>query len=349
MNRRLLKRPAQVAAILLVMLVSSILSTGAIVRGTQNFSLSCTGIESNGGKVILSRDNTGDGLERIALLATDGDGNLIYGPVVETLPVGSTVDYPRGLFESWAVTPAANPLFFSITSEAGNGFARETVYRSQGNCTDLDRASGLSLTQQNPADQLPGTVLGDATSNDAPSAPVEARDLADIFGLQGTGVVTANRLNVRAGDGIQYRRLNVVTGGMELNIIGRNEAASWWYVAFGEQRGWVSADYVLLRGDLQYSDDIAVAGENLIPRGEVIFPRFIFYQDYPIHAQPTTSSQVVCEMAGNVEYNVLGRTDSWTWYQLQVTCNGIPLTGWAQANLGALRRYGQDVPVIEVN
>lgn len=351
MNTRFLKRPAKIVAILVLMLVSSIVSTGAIVRGTQNFSLSCTGIESNGGRVILSRDNTGSNMERIAFLATDGAGNVIYGPIVEMLPVGDSVEYPRGLFETWSASPAANPLFFSITSEAGNGFARETVYRSRGNCNDLDRSSGVQLTNLNPADQLPGTRLATdaATNNDSLYAPVDVNDLADIFGLQGEGTVSVNRLNVRSGDGVQYRRLNVVTRNTPLTIIGRNEAATWWYVEFGSEleRGWVSADFVLLRGDLQYNDVEKLVGAEAIDRGAIEYPRFIFYQDYPIYQQPNAQSLAVCEMAGNVEYNVLGRTSNSDWYQVQVTCNGIPLRGWAQANLGALRRYGQEVPIIQ--
>jgi hypothetical protein len=346
MLRRLLKRPAQIMAIGVVIIVISILSTGAAVRGTQNFNVTCAGFESNGGRVILNRDNTGSGAERIALLATDGFGNVIYGPVIETLPVGTSLDYPRGLFESWSARPRANPLFFTITSEAGNGFARETVYRRQGDCRDLSN-SGLTLTNNAPTDEPPAVSIADAPGNEAADAPVDARDIADLFGLQGTGVVNTGRLNIRSGDGIQYRSLGVVTRDAEVFIIGRNEAATWWYVEYGPERGWVSADFIILRGDLQYAGAFTALEDDTIPRGERVFPRFIFYQDYPIYAQPNSATTEVCLMPGNIEYNVLGRTADFNWYRLQVTCNGAPLTGWAQARLGALRQYGQPVNVVE--
>ncbi|MEM6281642.1 MAG: SH3 domain-containing protein [Chloroflexota bacterium] len=344
LRRNVIKRPAQVAAILTVMVVVSILSTGAAVRGTQNFNLTCTGFESNGGQVILNRDNTGFGAERIALLATDGNGTVIYGPVVEELTVGTSMEYPRGLFETWSEVPAANPLFFTITSEAGNGFARETVYRRSGNCRDIDTQTGVTLTSRTAADAPPSLTLETDESNESTDAPVDVDDLADLLGLTGTGTVNAGRLNVRTGDGIQYRAKNVFTRGTPVNIIGRNEAATWWYVESGVVRGWVSADFVILEGDLQYQD---VATSDVLPRGEQVFPRFIFYQDYPVYAQPTPVGEQLCVLAGNVEYNVLGRTDNWQWYRVQVTCNGAPLTAWAEGRLGALRRYGQDVPVIQ--
>lgn len=341
LKRQLFKRPAQIIAAFAVIAVASILTTGAALRGTQSFQLSCTGFESNGGRVILNRDNTGTGNESIALLATDGHGHVIYGPVLRTLPVGTTLEYPRGLFQGWSNTPQANPLFFTITSEAGNGFARETVYRSSGDCRDL-ASSGLALLNRRAADTPPAASLPAETTG---VPPVEADDLADLLGLRGTGVVNARRLNVRSGDGIQYRRLGVLQNGTTVNIIGRNEAATWWYIDRSGERGWVSADYIILRGDLQYTN--AAPADAALPRGEVIRPRFIFYQDYPVYAAPATSAAELCVMPGNIEYNVLGRAPDWNWYQLQVTCNGAPLVGWAQSRLGALRQYGQEVPVIE--
>lgn len=346
LKRQLFKRPAQIIAAFVVIAVASILTTGAAVRGTQNFQLSCAGFESNGGRVILNRDNTGSGSESIALLATDGNGTVIYGPVLRTLPVGTSLEYPRGLFQDWTTSPKANPLFFTITSEAGNGFARETVYRSTGDCADLG-GSGLSFINRRSADTLPAASIPDdlADANEAPDTPIEADDLADLLGLSGTGVVNARRLNIRSGDGIQYRQIGVLTNGAAVDIIGRNEAASWWYIDVDGERGWVSADFIILRGDLQYTDAAPAAAP--LPRGEIIRPRFIFYQDYPIYAAPTTAAAELCQMPGNIEYNVLGRSPDWNWYQLQVTCNGAPLVGWAQSRLGALRQYGQEVPVIE--
>jgi hypothetical protein len=325
-----------------ISILAGAITVGGLVRGTQDFKLTCSGFTSNGGRLIFDRDNTGQGLERFSLLATDGAGKVIYGPIVQDMPIGSSIEYPQGFYQAWQAAPEINPLFLTITSEEGNGQVKETIYRRTDTCRTLEGYSREVIESSTFGDVGPvdGETAPAMALNQRPVTPVSINDLADLLGLSGYGIVNTSRLNMRSGAGIQYERVAILNGGTEVAVLGRNENATWWYVQVDETRGWVSADYVILRGDLR--------AQGLVPStGEIAKPRFIFYQDYPVYDVPSTQGRVMCEMAGNLEYSVVGRNDDWTWYKIDAVCNGVPMKAWADGSLGALRRDGQEVPLVE--
>ena len=54
----------------------------------------------------------------------------------------------------------------------------------------------------------------------------------------------------------------------------------------------------------------------------------------------------VCEIGGNLEYEVIGRTADTSWYELRVNCSGAWVEGWLPAEYGIFRNpAGLDVPV----
>ncbi len=60
------------------------------------------------------------------------------------------------------------------------------------------------------------------------------------------GVVRTD-LNVRAGPGTQFDVVGRIAANTEVEIVGQNDNASWWYIVYPEtpnQRGWVAAEYV---------------------------------------------------------------------------------------------------------
>lgn len=59
------------------------------------------------------------------------------------------------------------------------------------------------------------------------------------------GVVRTD-LNVRSGPGTQYQVVGRVAANTEVEIVGRNDDESWWYIVYPntpDQRGWVAAEY----------------------------------------------------------------------------------------------------------
>src|SRR5688572_53482 len=117
---------------LLVLLVFVLLvlvaPTQAAIRNDLVFRVGCEGFQSRGGDIILDRDNTGSNRERFWIYATDGAGNMIYGPHEEWAYIGSFINIPAGLYFSWSSAPAANPLTVHIVSPEGNGAREQHVY-----------------------------------------------------------------------------------------------------------------------------------------------------------------------------------------------------------------------------
>jgi uncharacterized protein YraI len=99
-----------------------------------------------------------------------------------------------------------------------------------------------------------GTVAPESagTAESAPAAGTP--DLA--------ATVTAPNLNVRAGPGADYTRLDSVAQDEILAVTGRNAACSWLQVTTPRTEGWVSAGYVRLSVPC---DDIPVVGQEETP------------------------------------------------------------------------------------
>jgi hypothetical protein len=311
-------------------------SINAAVRGTLNFRLSCTGFTSMGGRLILNRDNTGSNQEAYMVTGMDGTGNIIYGPNAETFVVGGQLIFPNGQYESWTSVPQANPLFLIVASSAGNDHAEEVIYRRTDNCSSLPVSSSTGFDQTG-LNEVPRIVDAQTAPsvplNAAPPVPISINNIANLLELPGYAIVNTSRLNMRSGSGTQFTRVAVLNGGTELVVLGRNANDSWWYVLVDGMRGWVSGEYLILRGDLR-------ALPVLPSQGDILPPRFILYDDYPVWNGPSQTARRICTLPGNLEYAILGRDRDSEWYQVDATCDGEPVIGWVQAGLGAVRNSG---------
>jgi hypothetical protein len=327
-----------------VLLVSVLIGVIYGIRASQaanlvglEFRITCSGISSEGGAIDLDRDNTGNNREAYTFIAKDGYGNLILGPMTEQFVVGGRQFYAEGTFFVWDIPPQANPITLMILSAGGNGFNEQLLYTRVEDCPQLT-ARGQA--------QVPFELL-DADGGVSPSIPlnqplpnpVNVNNVANLLGLPGFAVVNTARLNIRSGDGVQYTRVGILDGGTELIVLGRNPEGSWWYVQVADIRGWVSGEYIALRGDLQNTPWLP--GE-----GEIQPPRFIYYAAAPLYRGPDPATGEVCVVAGNLEFNVYGRTPNWEWYQVRATCNGAEATGWVKNDLGALRNPAEaNIPI----
>ncbi len=65
--------------------------------------------------------------------------------------------------------------------------------------------------------------------------------------VQGTGFQLGTRvnLNIRSGPGLNYQLVGRITWGTSAEILGRNQAATWWYVYYKGVVGWVSGAYAI--------------------------------------------------------------------------------------------------------
>jgi uncharacterized repeat protein (TIGR01451 family) len=115
--------------------------------------------------------------------------------------------------------------------------------------------------QQPPAaTPTAGPTANATTAPSQPSQPVGE-------GL--TGVVTANRLNVREGPGTNAAVIGVVVQGTTLQILERNAEGTWWHIcclADSTTTGWISAQFVQPNFDATQANTlIPVAGAAPAP------------------------------------------------------------------------------------
>ncbi len=323
MLRRL---PLLICTILLVLFV---LPAQAAKQDGLSFLVSCEGFASFGGSLILDRDNTGAGREAYQIVATDGDGTVLYASPIESFLVGGVLDFPRGYRISFASTPDNNPISVSLVSLEGNGLRAQTVYQTFGRCAGLP-----TLAQTVPvAETSPSLPLN--------TVPPLSRASADqLAGEPGVIIVNTAYLNLRSGDGPQYTIVGRASGGARLIPLGRNAKSSWWYVQAGDVRGWVLGELVIIRGNL--------TGVPVVdPAGELAVPRFVLYRDANLLTLADATSAPVCQLAGNLEYVILGRTANSSFFYVSATCiGGGSAEGWLPAELGAVRNSGNlPIPV----
>jgi hypothetical protein len=114
-------------------------------------------------------------------------------------------------------------------------------------------------------------------------------------------------------------------------VLGRNEDRSWWYVQVGGLRGWMSAEFLILRGDLTGIREVPVLGDFTQPSMYVGFTGTLLY------ALPQLNTVTLCELTGDLFYPIVGRTEGSTWYEIVATCDGVETRGWLPAERGLVR------------
>jgi hypothetical protein len=301
------------------------------------FTLGCSGFSSTG-EVLLDRDNTGGSRETFTVSAVDGAGHVIFASEPDSFFVGGTVSWADGGTFGWKRAPEMNPLTLRVVSLAGNGLSAEVVHVSVGSCPGLPTLTvvdgiGGGFPFVLDADLLDGETSPEVQLNTAPPRPENPIGLAES--LTGYAVVNTDNLTVRSGDGVEYTKVAIVDGGTQLVVLGRNEfggdAETWWYVQVGDIVGWVSGEFLIMRGDLSNVPEVPV-------RGELIQPRFfLIREEAPLYVSPDFNANGICTLQGNLEYLVVGRDDDIVWYEVEADCNGAAVTGWVPAYLGAIR------------
>lgn len=99
-------------------------------------------------------------------------------------------------------------------------------------------ATGIAQTQQ--ISQLETA----AAASDTPAAGATAEPtLAQTEGATTPVVTTVRDLNMRAGDSTAYGVMTVIPGGEAVQVIGINQAGTWYQILFHDAVGWISVDF----------------------------------------------------------------------------------------------------------
>ncbi|MCB9450319.1 MAG: SH3 domain-containing protein [Anaerolineaceae bacterium] len=346
-------RLRQLVKILTIAALAAGLLGGGLVAfagsdGGASFALDCAGFTGTGGSITLDRDNTGNQREAFVLSATDGVGNVIYEPIEDSFFVGGTVSWDGGDTVTWTATPQYNPLTLRVMSRAGNGFDEQLILLVSGSCDTLPSynvmPSDAFFVVGDTLTIADGTVILPAGITSPPvelnSTPPRSQNADEtIEALSGFALVNTDNLSLRSGDGPEYTLVGVVDGGDKLIVLGRNANFSWWYVQAGGLVGWASAEFLIMRGNFL---GIPVVQSQ----GEITQPRFVLYSSHELLGTPSASSAPLCTIEGNLEYLVVGRTKSASWYEVQAMCDGVLVNGWLPDAQGALRNpAGVFIPV----
>ena len=308
---------------MLILMLGLVQLTQAATLDGLAFTVECGGFASQGGGLILDRDNTGLHRENIVISAVDGNGTYVFEPATDSFLIGARLSIPDGTFFAWTTQPAANPIMLTVVSPAGNGHEEQVIIKATAVCPSL--VATVATTGILPADGVTSPTV--PLNSPLPSA---TNSTDAILSQPGHVVVNAEHLFIRSGDGVAYTVVGVLSGGTELVVLGRNAKASWWYVQVGDMRGWVSNDHVVVRGDLRDTPVVR-------PIGELTPPTFVPFTDSPLLANPASNANRLCTIAASLDYQIVGRTATRSYYQIEATCNGAETTGWIASERGVIR------------
>ncbi len=339
-----------VLLLVLALLLAAALLPASAASGSFDLTLTCGGFVSNGSEMLLTRDNTGAFSEAFAISAIDGAGNTIFAPVSDVFFVGGRIVWPAGDSYQWTRVPLYNPLRLRVISLAGNGLPEAIVYEATGSCAGLPSFGRIDVDAAFARERLlalPGEafVLQPADGETAPPVPLNTAPPRPInpdwlpAGQPGYAIVNTDNLNLRSGDSYRYTVVGIVDGGTPLVVLGRNADRTWWYVQVGGLRGWVNAEFLILRGDLTGIPEVPVLGE-------LTLPSFYLWVDTPLLALPRPGAPALCTVPGRLAYPISGRDAGSNWFELEAACGGVETTGWVLAEQGAVRNpAGVLIPV----
>ena len=325
----MLRRSTFILIVMALVLGAAVLPASAGSTVNVTFSLDCKGFSGNG-QILLDRDNTGSLREAFQVVVTDGIGNIIYKPVVDSFFVGGTVSWTASNVIEWTSQPEDNPLTLRVVSLAGNKLGEQTIAVATGSCAGLPSFGALP------------TVINTDTSaavdiNGVAPRPTNPEEVTSK--LPGFLIVNTDNLSLRSGDGPDYTLVGIVDGGTKLIPLGRNLKFTWWLVQAGDIVGWAKAEFLVARGDL--------TSVKVVPaKGEILPSTIYVYSKTALLSSPKANAVPLCTIAGDVEYLAVGRTKATDWYEVQSTCDNAVVKGWLAAEQGAFRGpTGATLPV----
>lgn len=315
------------SAISMLLIVTALFAQGT---STPHFTATCASVIGSGG-FNTQRDNTGRRMETITIRVTDGAGNRLYDNTT-LYPLDQNVNLANVTY-TYTQVPRYNPITVSLASAAGNGQPSQVLFSATQTCGGLPIYHTGVFIIGDSLSLVPLAVEANLNPNRNPPRPVNPTGLGAIN--EGYAIVNTDNLSLRSGDGPQYTIIGVIDGGTELVVRGRNSWSTnnlWWFVEVGELRGWVSSEFLVLRGNLT---QVPVMPVN----GEIIRPTLYVGAVNGVYAQPSFESRYfLCEIAGDRFYFVNGiDTPQPAWYLIETTCDGEAVDAWILLDRGLLR------------
>jgi N-acetylmuramoyl-L-alanine amidase len=150
--------------------------------------------------------------------------------------------------------------------------------------------------------------------------------------------VNTGNLNVRSGPGLEYGAVATLPQGFGVQLVARNDAANWVYIALTNGvTGWVNINYLYTTYPIRNLPvGEALVAAPLTPTGSNT--RNI---SLPLHTNPDVASEVIRYLGLSQNFELLGRNFNATWANIRLP-DGT--TGWVEA-----RYINTGVPVRSVS
>ncbi len=172
----------------------------------------------------------------------------------------------------------------------------------------------------------------------ASAAPIAPNDIAGVGQQLAQPIVIVNTsfLNVRSGPGGIYSIIGTLPGGVEMPVLARNRDASWWQVQSPFGIGWVTAEFVIPRGDFRPVPVAEVTGVMDQPRAAVAGAPVTVY------VLPDASSSMLGLALVGSQLPIVGRTADGAWWQVQTNVG----LGWVSQGTVSLQGNGTAVQIV---
>ena len=145
-----------------------------------------------------------------------------------------------------------------------------------------------------------------------------------------TATVASARLNVRQGPSVTTPIITVYEQGRVLNLVGRNETATWVQIILHDgSRGWVYSPLLTTSGNLATLPlGNGIASTPITTTGTTAVVSNAVYALNVRSAPDSTANNVITAIQRGTVVTLLGRNSSNTWLQIQLA-DGT--TGWSSA------------------
>ena len=162
--------------VVLLMFFSIAVMPAFAVAGGQllNATFSCSMVDVAYTAVTFDRDNTGVGYELYRVQITDGDGTILYD-LLNARTLGTVIPAHVSEFIDYGVVPNYNPISLRFYSLSGNGFAEQSIWDVQGECSGLPYTNAPGPGPRRPSNFVMRTITCDTPVYNVPSGnPVGA-------------------------------------------------------------------------------------------------------------------------------------------------------------------------------
>ena len=127
--------------------------------------------------------------------------------------------------------------------------------------------------------------------------------------------VNTGNLNVRSGPGLEYGAVATLPQGFGVNLVARNNAASWVFISLTNGvTGWVNVNYLYTNfriWDLPINETIVA--EPIIPTGTVTGA-----SNLNVRTSPSDAATVIGTIGLNQNFELIGRNFNATWAQIRL-------------------------------